>query len=209
MAAESQRERAKEERRDRIRASAEALIRTRGDADFSMRELADAAGVAFATPFNLFESKEGLLTSLLVRRIWPRQEALASASIDVDPIAHVLAFAAAAFDTYTEDEDLFRPLLHAVISPATQTPARSLDAAAELWTRSLEPARRENLIRGDCDVPQLDRAMHLAFRGALLGWVRGDMTSDAALDEVQFAIRMILAGAVIDSARDRLFTARL
>ena len=200
---ESRREQAKEERRDRIRAAADQLIRERGDTEFSMRELADTAGVAFATPFNLFESKEGLLASLFADRILPRQVALASAPLDPDPVAHVIAFTGEAFGTYTEDDELFGPLLQAVIAPGSPSEGRPLEAATEFWTRCLEPARDAGLLRPDADDPRLDRALHLAFRGALLCWARGEVTAEEGRDDVQFAVRSILAGSLVDEARAR------
>lgn len=48
-------------RRKRILDTAERIIRDAGATDFSMRALAAAAETAPATPYNLFESKEGLL----------------------------------------------------------------------------------------------------------------------------------------------------
>ncbi|MEM7276011.1 MAG: TetR/AcrR family transcriptional regulator [Actinomycetota bacterium] len=195
----SRREEAKEERRARIRAAAERLIRQRGDTDFSMRELAAGAGVAFATPFNLFGSKEGLLASTLAHRVWPRQESLAIVPADetaTDPIANVVRFATAAFATYTEDEALFRPLLHAVIAQQTPADGRPQETATDLWVRCLAPAREAGLLppaeRGDA---QLERACHLAFRGALLGWVRGEMTAEVARDDMVFAVGAMVAAA--------------
>jgi AcrR family transcriptional regulator len=62
------------ERRERILRTAESLIRKTGGTEFTMRSLAAAAEVSPVTPYNLFESKEGLLYSLLSRSLDARQQ---------------------------------------------------------------------------------------------------------------------------------------
>ncbi|MGI9646340.1 MAG: TetR/AcrR family transcriptional regulator [Ilumatobacteraceae bacterium] len=203
----TRREQAKEERRERILAAAEALIRERDDTGFSMRELADSADVAFATPFNLFESKERLLAALLFRRVWPPQRALAASAPGDDAIEHVSDFTTAALHTYTDDEGLFRPLLATVLAPTVRAEGNSLEAAAELWGRCLAPARNDGLLRTDPDDRRLERALHVTFRGALLGWVRGESDLDQVADDLHFTVGTLLAGAVTDDARERV-TAR-
>ena len=200
----SRREQAKEERRERILDEAEALIRARGDAQFSMRELADASALAFATPFNLFESKERLLATLLFRRIWPRQRELATSAPGEDAIGHVRDFTSSALRTYTDDAGLFRPLLATVLAPTVQTQGNSLEAASELWGRCLEPLRHEDLLRPTSGEGRLERALHLSFRGALLGWVRGESEVDDVADDLRFTVGTLLAGAVTDDARERV-----
>lgn len=202
--APSRRDQAKEERRQQILTAAESFIRERGDADFSMRALADASGVAFATPFNLFESKERLLATLLVRRVWPRQEELAEVSAGRDPIDHVFAFSAAALASYTDDAELLRPLLAVVLAPTVAAEGRSLEAGAELWARCLEPVRTAGVLRvADAD-DRLARTLHLTFRGVLLSWVRGDATAKDAAADLQYAVGVLLAGAVEIEAREAI-----
>lgn len=200
----SRREQAKEERRERILTAAEALIRERGDTGFSMRELAEVAGVAFATPFNLFESKERLLATLLFRRVWPLQRQLATSAPGDDAVEHVRGFTAAAVRTYTDDAELFRPLLETVLAPTVPTAGISLEAAAELWGRCLEPMRRDGLLPTTSGDGRLERALHLTFRGALLGWVRGESDIDHVADDLRFTVGTLLVGSVIDDARGRV-----
>ncbi len=54
-----------ERNRDRITRAAETIIRSDGVAKLTMRRLAREAGVALKTPYNLFESKAGVLIALL------------------------------------------------------------------------------------------------------------------------------------------------
>ncbi len=200
----SRREQAKEERRERILAAAESLIRQRGDTDFSMRDLAESAEVAFATPFNLFESKDRLLATLLSRRIWPRQRSLAAFAPHLDPIDHVFDFASGALGTYTDDPGLFRPLLRSVMSPDVHPVGSSLDAAADFWAQCLGPARRAGLVRDIVDGPGIDRAFHITFRGVLVGWARAEIDTDCAEIDLLQAVGLLLAGSVTDDGRKRV-----
>ena len=50
----------REARRRNLALAAQALIRERGDAGFSMAQLAERAGVSPATPYNLVGSKAAL-----------------------------------------------------------------------------------------------------------------------------------------------------
>lgn len=56
---------AKSQRMANIVTAARNLMRDTGDAGFSMRALADAAGVSIATPYNLFGSKQAIMYALL------------------------------------------------------------------------------------------------------------------------------------------------
>ena len=77
----SQREESKARRRADILEAAERLIREEGDVSFSMRALAKEAGVAFVTPFNLFESKAGVLTALQQTRLEAHEKNLEQIAI--------------------------------------------------------------------------------------------------------------------------------
>ena len=59
----STRELGKSKRRREILAAARDLMRQSDDLGFSMRTLADRAGVSIATPYNLFGSKQAWLSA--------------------------------------------------------------------------------------------------------------------------------------------------
>ncbi len=65
--------------KERVLSAAERLLRV-GEADFSMRDLAAEAGVSFATPFNLFGSKVGIIRALSASRIAIIRERIDAAS---------------------------------------------------------------------------------------------------------------------------------
>ena len=59
------REKRKLERRERILAAAQELIRATGSLGLSMRALATKAEVSLATPYNLFGSKRAIVLAVL------------------------------------------------------------------------------------------------------------------------------------------------
>lgn len=61
----SNREEAKHKRRRQIVRAARALMQQTGDTGFSMRALAEQAGVSIATPYNLFGSKQTIMFAVL------------------------------------------------------------------------------------------------------------------------------------------------
>ena len=78
--------------RERILDAAERLL-SQESAAFSMRDLAEEAGVSFATPFNQFGSKAAIMLALSERRIALMHERLAQATLPPTAVGRVLAAA--------------------------------------------------------------------------------------------------------------------
>ncbi len=111
----SLREQQKSERRHRILDTAERLIRETGGTDFSMRRLVAEAHVSFATPFNLFGSKEGLLYALLARSL-DKITLKGLAFESDDPSLHVIEAAENAVQSFVDDPVFLRPLYQVLLS---------------------------------------------------------------------------------------------
>jgi AcrR family transcriptional regulator len=111
----SLREQQKSERRHRILDTAERLIRETGGTDFSMRRLVAEAHVSFATPFNLFGSKEGLLYALLARSL-DKITIKGLAFQSSDPSLHIIEAAENAVQSFLDDPVFLRPLYQVLLS---------------------------------------------------------------------------------------------
>src|ERR1700760_4607004 len=74
--------------RNRVLDAAERLL-MQGSAAFSMRELAEEAGMSFATPFNQFGSK-AIMLALSARRIDTMHHQLAEAALPHTALGRVL-----------------------------------------------------------------------------------------------------------------------
>jgi AcrR family transcriptional regulator len=96
-----------ESMRDRLLTAADAVMREKGLAGTTVREIAKAAGVAEGSVYNHFKNKTELITTVFLERM-PRirmKEAVAaliSAIGGGDPRAHLRAFALAAISAYGE-----------------------------------------------------------------------------------------------------------
>lgn len=164
--------------RHRVLDAAERLLR-RGEADYSMRDLAAEAGVSFATPFNQFGSKAAIMHALSTRRIdtmtarfaeetSPPSDALGRVLLAVD-IAVAVMLAAPAVN---------RAVMGGIGNPAP-APGDAWGRSTALWTLALAGGAG---LAADCRDRALDRLpaqLALAFRGALSFWTAGEMTDDA------------------------------
>jgi len=199
-----QRERAKQQRRDRILDAAEQLIRAAGDVSFPMRGLADRAGVAPATPFNLFGTKVDVLLALLLRSIDVQFERL-SAATELAPIERVFALGERAVLAYTEDGSLYRPLLRGLSETSFDGPLPNvMEHATGLWREALRDAEAEGLVDPELDLDAFARLLHYQYRVTMFNWAMGEIGAREWFAELAYALAMLLRGAVTDAQRPKL-----
>jgi len=181
-----------EARRQAILSAAEALIREQGEVEFSMRALAERAEVSFATPFNHFGSKEGILRALLSARIDRELVHLRNRAAELTPLETIFYLAAHSADVYLEDADLYRPILRSVwsagLSPNSnqtdsgQTGPDQTDNVLELWDFALQRLSRAGLFTDGADLEVLAKRLHFSFVVALLHWASGGLNDDELAD---------------------------
>jgi AcrR family transcriptional regulator len=200
----SRRERGKDERRARILDAAEALIRADGEVSFSMRTLADRAGLSLATPFNLFGSKTAVLVALVDRALDAQAVRLAAAR-GLEPIERVIALGERGVRAYTRDEAFYRPLFGAIAEVSSRgAPPGLLERATDLWREALRDADAAGLLDARFDLELLARLLHLQFRAALLNWAAREIDGGAWLLEVRYGLSVVMLGAVTETVRPRL-----
>ena len=158
--------------RRRVIDAAERLLR-RGEADFSMRDLAAEAGVSFATPFNQFGSKTALMHALSERRVDTMARRFAEASPPPDAAARVLLAVDLAVAVMLEEPDVNKGVM-GWIGTASLSPGGALARSMALWTLALGAG--EGLAEADREraLYTLPEQLALAFRGALSFWTAGD-----------------------------------
>lgn len=162
----------------RVIDAAERLLRE-GKADFSMRDLAAAAEVSFATPFNQFGSKGAIMHALSERRIETMTIRFAQAPRSADAMSRVLLAVDTAVAVMLAEPDVNRAVMGWIGTPGG-APGQAWARSTAFWAAALgageglaDPDRAQAL---DC----LPRQLALAFRGALSFWTAGEL-SDAAL----------------------------
>lgn len=155
--------------RGRVLDAAERLLRD-GKADFSMRDLAAAAGVSFATPFNQFGNKTAIMHALSSRRIDTMVERVTKMFQPASASERVAVAVEIAVAVMLEEPGVNRAVM-SWIGTAGPKPGQVLERSTALWELAL----------GEEDaVPELPRQLAVAFRGALSFWTAGEL-SDAEL----------------------------
>ena len=185
----SERERQKNVRRQHILDNAERLIRETGGTDFSTRVLAADADVAFATPFNLFGSKEGLLYSLLERSLDQITDVglTFSSRQRGNRVVEATRKAVAAFFF---DPELLRPLYLVLLSVShPEHRPRFMERTLAFWTTAAVAAADPNLDDPKA-IESVARSLMAHFIGVLEMWVHRDISDD------QFE-RQAVTGAVL------------
>ena len=108
----SLREKHKEQRREAILNASDALLRDGSVNGISMREVARRADVSEVTPYNLFESKVGILGALLKLSIGRFNSEMAAMPepANADPIDKIYTVAWQLVNHWTEDAAFYRSL---------------------------------------------------------------------------------------------------
>jgi len=161
--------------RQRVLDAAERLLRS-GKAEFSMRDLAAEAGVSFATPFNQFGSKAGIMHALSGRRIETMTARYAGATRPADAAGRVRLAVEVAVAVMLEEPDVNRAVMGS-IGIAGPAQADALRRSEAFWTLALTgndsvPGTRRK------PISDLPRQLALAFRGALSFWSAGELPDD-------------------------------
>lgn len=195
------------ERRQIILDAAEQLIRESRGTDFSVRKLASLAGVAPATPFNIYASKEGILYALLSRNL---DRIIDEGLIfkDSTGTANVIAAARYAVDAFISDPDFMRPLYkvllgvsHPVYRP--QFMARSLG----YWRFAVDQIPQEALTVGANVKSILTITLQAQFLGWMEFWVHEDFNDEDFKRHTIDGVCSVIMGFVDEPSRQTLLAA--
>jgi len=164
------REQGKQARREALLDAARRILAT---SDLSMRRLADEAGVAEATPYNLFGSKRGVVAALYEDQRRRSEARLAERTSD--PIGRLFA----AIDLLAEDlaaqPHFHRALFGAVYRPAGEPgpAADEPDPGIGFWMALVDAAREAGHFRDGARIDLYARCLMHLITGAMLDWSDG------------------------------------
>lgn len=177
-------------RRNQILEAAERLIRQSGAVDFSMVVLAKEAGVSFATPFNQFGRKSGILRALLSARIDAQFETLSFDAEIADPLYHVLRLTDQSIRIYLGDTDLYRPIIRAAFTEGFDGDYEPPEKVIRMWQMAVEPIAKD-LVPG-VQLDQIALKLHLTFTSSLISWSLG-LHQD---DQMVMQTRQVITGVL-------------
>ncbi len=173
--------------------AAERLLRD-GKADFSMRDLAAAAQVSFATPFNQFGSKVAIMHALSARRIDRMMSRLAEAAPLGDACERVLRAVEIAVAVMLEEPAVNRSVM-GWLGTAGANRGQVLARSTALWTMALGDG--DGLVTGGhhaAALRALPEQLALAFRGVLSFWTAGELPDEALTPNARAIACTLLLG---------------
>ena len=203
----STREQAKEKRREAILTAARTLIRPGSDLGFSMRTLAERAGVSIATPDNLFGSKQAILVAILDADLASFQRALAQRLAERDPGGIETLFDALAlmFDVLARDADFYRTVL-AAISRDGGPELRYLVGGPRyvLWRSLLKEVQQAGLLSVDVDLGPLTIALTQLMSATVQEWSEGMLSHEEMVLRGRYGMALALLAVASEPARATL-----
>lgn len=164
------REQGKQARREALLDAARRILAT---SDLSMRRLADEAGVAEATPYNLFGSKRGVIAALYEDQRLRTEERLERRTSD--PLERLFAAVDLLVEDLEQQPHFHRALFGAVYRPAGE-PGPAVDdpdPGIDFWMRLVADVRAADRFRQDVRVDLYARCLMHLIAGAMLDWAEG------------------------------------
>jgi len=179
------------------------LIRTSGDFELSMRELAARAQVSLRTPYLIFGSKPGLISAILRAdqaiyleklRAMPRGDAFHDL---FENLAAGVAF-------YAQNQPFYRALFrqtYAYLQNAQTEPAREFP---ERFVRTCQRAIYEGLVDPGADPRWLGETLLDIFSANVRTWAHSDYDVQLVEPRIGFGWAVVLAGVAPGAHADRM-----
>lgn len=184
-----------------------SLVKETGATDFSMPELAKAAGVALVTPYKHFDSKVSILEALLNQCLVEIQGVREKDEIDgIDPLGRIIHGAVNGAKMFVEGEDIQRALLIGIRKLSGDGPINLsiFKMWVPLWEIGIDEAVAVGDIHKFVDAKLLARSLHILWSGAQLKWVSGESSSEQFLADVRYGVSVILLAVVTDVAEPQM-----
>ena len=201
----SAREQAKNQRRDDILEAARRLIRQSRDFSFSMRALAEEAGVSIATPYNLFGSKQAILLAVLDADLAHYQAALGALKADaIDVLFEAVTLMT---EHLTGEPDFYRSVL-AGLSKEGGPRFRMMVSGPRylMWKRLLGQAAEAGLIRHDLDPDAFAVTLSQLIFANVIEWAQGTLTPAEMDARIRYGLALALLAVATDRSRKLLDT---
>lgn len=182
--------------------AAEALLQESGD--FSMRALADRAGVSFTTPFNHFGNKSAILRGLAQRLMSSILHDFEAGGPPAGVLARVHRMNRAGFAVMLRQAATSRVVISALSDPHPDGP-NMRDEACKLWAVALGDL--EEIPRAMRPLAQrlLPNQLAIAFRGLISLWVAGEIADSDLVPTADEGVDLLLCGFLSRSEQAAVF----
>lgn len=199
--ATSARELGKSQRREDILTAARALMRD-GDDGFSMRTLAEHAGVSIATPYNLFGSKQNILLAVLNEDLAAYEESLET--LRADEVDGLFDATAVMITMLRRDPDFYRSVIHAVSRDGGEFRHLVNGPRYIVWKKLLRQATRAGLLEDHIDPDAFAIASSQLLLANLLEWAQGALGLDEMEARSRYGLALTLLAVATDHSRPQL-----
>jgi AcrR family transcriptional regulator len=199
----SNREEAKHKRRKQIVRAARALMQQTGDTGFSMRALAEQAGVSIATPYNLFGSKQTIMFAVLDADLEYYQKRLAKVRDDeLDVFFKAVSLATSLYST---EPSFYRAVLFAVYNDGGRE-FRSMFGGPRhaMWKGFVQDAVTAGYLSDEVEPDAFAINLGRTFFSAILEWVSGELSLPELEAWVQYGFALSLSAMATPKGRERL-----
>ena len=199
----SNREESKHLRRRKIVRAARALMQQTGDAGFSMRALAEQAGVSIATPYNLFGSKQAIMFAVLDADLEYYQKRLAK--VRVDELDVFFKAVSLATTLYSTEPSFYRAVLFAVYNDGGRE-FRSMFGGPRhaMWKGFVQDAVKAGFLSEDVEPDAFAINLGRTFFSAILEWVSGELSLPELEAWAQYGFALSLSAMSTPASAERL-----
>jgi AcrR family transcriptional regulator len=197
------REEAKQQRRDEIVRAARKMMQRTGKTGFSMRALADEAGVSIATPYNLFGSKQAVMFAVLDADLTQYQERLEQLKSDeIDAFFKAVSLAT---ELYGTEPNFYRAVLFAVYNDGG-TEFRSMFSGPRhaMWKQLVENAIAAGQLSPEVDTAAFAVNLGNVLFSCILEWVYGQLSLPELEARGQYGFALALSGMSTPESSERL-----
>ena len=194
----------REARRRNLALAAQALIRERGDAGFSMAQLAERAGVSPATPYNLVGSKAGVL-ALVVGDEFERFAGKLAGLAAESPLRRLMDAVALVARHYDEDRGFYRGLFGAALQGQSADINRlMLTQGRALWRDLIQAAIDAGELDARAQAAPLTDTLLRTITMTTLAWLGDDWPRERFDLEMGHASGLIFAAVAAPALREAL-----
>ena len=178
------------------------LLRSGGN--LSMRKLAQTAGVAGQTPYNVFGSKQGLLVALSQRQLdWANQQL--DRVKERDSLQRVFLSLDAGYESFNADPIYYRALYEAAYTSSDPSMVEVFQAPRIVfWQNLFESCRAEGYLVEACPSGSLTQILMYTYTGAIRRWIDESISTRQLYAEVNYVLMILLLAYATPAAQDRL-----
>jgi len=197
------REASKSQRKDDIIHAARSLMQQPGNAAFSMRSLAEQAGVSIATPYNLFGSKQAVLVALLDEDFSNYQAQLAE--LESSGLEALFEAVALMQHQFAGEPEFYRNVFAAVSSEAGPELRFILSGPRYvLWKQLIREATRAGALDAAIDPDAFTITLSQLILANVQEWARGFLEIEEMDARICYGLALVLSAVATADAKPLL-----